>query len=56
LGAKARVLASGQVTAGKHSLSWDGKNPQGIPVKNGSYQIVSLINGSSQVKKIVVIK
>ena len=55
-GAKVRELARGQATAGKHSVSWDGKNQQGILVTNGSYQIVSLINGFSQAKKIMVIK
>ena len=36
-GALVKVLSDGQLAAGSHSFTWDGRNEQGLPVPSGVY-------------------
>jgi len=50
-------LASGQVSAGKNSVIWDGKDDSGNPVSNGVYLCVLKANEKSATStKITLIK
>ena len=56
LGRTIRTLTAGPVAAGRHVLSWDGRNAAGEPVGNGAY-LVQLRAGSQRaVGKVMLIK
>lgn len=55
-GQKIRELASGEMTAGSHSVVWDGRDARGAQVSSGVY-IVSLKHGSfTASKKITLVR
>ena len=53
-GQKVRTLASGDLPAGKHSLSWDGRNSQGHAAGAGVY-LMRLEQGNASVTRKVVL-
>jgi flagellar hook assembly protein FlgD len=55
-GALVRVLADTQFTAGNHDLVWDGTGNNGDELSSGVYLYKLQTNGSSSVKRLVMIK
>jgi hypothetical protein len=55
-GREIRELLNERVTAGSNSLSWDGKDRAGNPVRSGMYQLVAFANGACVAKKIAVLR
>jgi hypothetical protein len=49
-------LKNGRVAAGTHTITWDGKDKKGNPIRSGSYRIVAFINGWHMAKKIAVVQ
>ncbi len=56
LGQKVRTLVNGYQRAGSYSLQWDGTNQQGMTVSSGIYFCRLLLEGSSQTKRMVLLK
>lgn len=55
-GRRIRTLASGDYTAGSHSVSWDGRDSRGIEVASGMY-FYKLVSGSEkQMRKMVLLR
>lgn len=46
-------LVDGRSGAGDHSVFWDGRGPGGLTVGHGCYEVVAVIDGCLQVKRIV---
>lgn len=55
-GQKVRNLATGELPAGKHVLSWDGTDSQGQPVGSGVYFLRLEQNGQAVTRKLVLLR
>jgi hypothetical protein len=55
-GQKIRDLFSGNITAGNHTLTWDGLDEQNNPVSSGIYMYRLTTNANSVIKKMTLIK
>lgn len=51
-----RNLANGELSAGSHSIFWDGRNGQGDEVSSGIYFYQMNVCGSTMVKKMSLLK
>lgn len=56
LGQKIKTLVDEYQAAGSHDIPWDGRNEAGNTVSSGVYFYKLLVNGSSQVKRMVLLK
>jgi len=56
LGQRIRVLHQGQLSAGIHSFTWNGKNDSGQQVSAGMYLLTMQTGLSTQAKKVVFLK
>lgn len=56
LGQKVRVLADGMVTAGKHTIRWDGKNDAGQRVSSGVYYYKLSAGKFAEARKMVLVE
>jgi hypothetical protein len=56
LGQKIRTLVNGYQRSGSYSLQWNGMNQQGMTVSSGVYFCRLLVDGSSQTKRMVLLK
>jgi len=56
LGNHVMNLASGQVSAGKNSVIWDGKDDSGNPVASGMYFCVLETSGGKDVEKLTLLR
>ncbi len=56
LGQKVRTLVNGVVTAGTHSVKWNGKNAFGVAVPSGVYYYTFQSNSFKQTKKMLLLK
>ncbi len=52
-GREVRVLVDGQVTAGAHQVTWDGRDGRGRPMPAGAYFYELTANGQRSTRKIV---
>jgi flagellar hook assembly protein FlgD len=56
MGQTVRTLAAGQMSAGDHSMAWDGRNEAGEIVSSGAY-LIRLQNGNrTRIKKLMLMK
>jgi hypothetical protein len=49
-----RLLAGAILTAGRHEMSWDGRNGRGAPVASGVYLIRAASAGTQAVTRLVI--
>jgi hypothetical protein len=56
LGQRVRLLGSGLLPAGYHSLVWDGRDEEGAPVAAGVYLYQLEAGGLRQTRKMVLVK
>ena len=56
LGQRVRTLADGLVSAGFHSVAWDGRDDSGRPVSSGIYLYRMEATGFSGVRKMLLVK
>jgi len=49
-----RRVSTGSLAAGRHSLSWDGRDGRGQPVRNGVYFARVTAGGTVRTAKTVV--
>ena len=56
LGQRVRVLSAGQMTAGHHRLSWDGRNDAGRTVASGTYLVELRARGAVAAGKVTLLK
>ena len=56
LGRRVLTLTDGQYTAGQHTLIWNGRNSNGVPVSSGTYFIVAQADGDRHVIKLLLLK
>jgi len=56
LGRRVLTLTDGQYTAGQHTLIWNGRNSNGVPVSSGTYFVVARSAGNRQVNKLLLLK
>ncbi|NQT98350.1 MAG: T9SS type A sorting domain-containing protein, partial [Candidatus Marinimicrobia bacterium] len=56
LGRRVLTLTDGQYTAGQHTLIWNGRNSNGVPVSSGTYFVVARSAGNRQVNKLFLLK
>lgn len=54
-GQKVRILASGELPAGKHQLNWDGRDVRGTPVGSGVYLLRLEQDGRASSQKIMLL-
>ncbi len=50
------VIASGELTAGEHTLSWDGTNRSGSPAASGVYICRARVGDWERTRKVVLIR
>ena len=55
-GQKVRKLVSGQMSAGSHSVAWDGRDDSGQPVSSGVYLYRLEAGGKSEMKKMLLVR
>jgi 3-phytase len=56
MGETVRTLAAGQMAAGDHRMTWDGRNDAGEIVPSGTY-LIQLQNGThTRIKKLMMVK
>jgi len=51
-----KTLLKDNILSGEHKLIWDGKDNQGNNVASGVYLYKLNMNGSSQIKKMLLLK
>lgn len=56
LGQRVRTLSIGIMTAGEHSLTWNGKNDNGIDVESGVYFCKLTTNTRSLIRKVMILR
>jgi flagellar hook assembly protein FlgD len=56
LGRRVRELIAGELVAGRHVVSWDGRNDLGNRVSSGVYFYILSSGGTRQAKKMIVLK
>lgn len=56
LGRRVRVLAEGDHTAGRHDVTWDGRNNAGQPVASGLYLIRLEADGQTRLQKATLLR
>ena len=56
LGRRVRVLAEGDHTAGRHDVTWDGRNNAGQPVASGLYLIRLESDGQTRLQKATLLR
>ncbi len=55
-GQKVRELVSGHMSAGQHSVAWDGRDDTGQPVSSGVYLYCLEAGGRSETRKMLLIR
>ena len=55
-GQKVRELVSGRMSAGYHSIAWDGRDDSGQPVSSGAYLYRLEAVGRSEAKKMLLLR
>ena len=55
-GRRVRTLLDGFRPAGRHQMSWDGKDQQGRPLASGVYLVNLVADGEQAVRKIVLVR
>ncbi|HKW13432.1 MAG TPA: FlgD immunoglobulin-like domain containing protein [Candidatus Krumholzibacteria bacterium] len=50
------VLLNGEVPAGEHSVTWNGRNQAGMPVASGVYLCLLKAHGQQQTQKMILLK
>jgi len=56
LGRRVRVLTAGQLAAGRHAVTWDGRNDAGLPAATGAYLVELRAAGFRAVRKVTLLK
>jgi YVTN family beta-propeller protein len=56
VGQRVRVLVSGDLRAGLHQVTWDGRTESGMPVSSGVYLCRLQAGGSTQMQRMVLLK
>ncbi len=56
LGRRVRILADGNHTAGRHEITWDGRNSAGAPVASGLYLIRLDADGQTRLQKATLLR
>jgi hypothetical protein len=56
MGQTVRTLAAGQMAAGNHLMTWDGRNDAGEAVPSGTYLIHLQNDNRTQIKKLMLVK
>jgi len=55
-GQKVRELVSGQMSAGRHSVSWDGLDDARTPVSSGVYLYRLEAGGRSEARRMLLLR
>ena len=55
-GQKVRELVSGQMSAGRHSIAWDGRDGAGQIVSSGVYLYRLEAGGRSEAKRMLLLR
>jgi flagellar hook assembly protein FlgD len=55
-GQKVRELASGRMSAGRHSIAWDGRDEAGQPVSSGLYLYRLEAGGKSETRRMMMVR
>ncbi|MCR4736451.1 MAG: T9SS type A sorting domain-containing protein, partial [Treponema sp.] len=55
-GSVVKYLSKGNLSAGKHKFSWDGRNKSSSTVARGIYFIRVIGNGFDETRKVMVVK
>ena len=55
-GQKVRELVSGQMSAGRHSVAWDGRDDAGQPASSGVYLYRLEAGGRSETRKMLLLR
>ena len=55
-GQRIRTLVNGEGAAGRHAVTWDGRNDAGRDVASGTYLCRLEIDGFSSVRKLVLVR